>query len=378
MTRKVSPSDLFRSPPKEELITERLFEEAPADTRKSRRSGVIIDVDPVVIESTAPAEKSQPLDATHQEFTVTVEPEPVEISPPPATPPEPKRSEPKAQDKAPPRVAKPKPPKAPRAPRAKRAAPAVCLIVETRGSRPHYFSLGSNGLQLLDSLPRRARLLSISAADARIASEDSLSSRQAQQLAAEALFEPAYSINGTKTHGAVYATAQSRADELAGSLHSGIAILDSLRHRRDPGEGASVFGWRLKDAHGKDAIVALYHRSASGFVSSPLVSVYPAETEELISQFRAAQQARDSAQVLFFDQQDLLTAGIESAQYPHKPLFGVTLKHLAWVGLLIASTVFAVQSGRMVQTAWLTLDLQKGQIAAQEARLHAALPSGAR
>jgi hypothetical protein len=222
----------------------------------------------------------------------------------------------------------------------------------------------------VDALPAGSSAISISAADLRVSTEGALSNSRAQTLASEIVFEPVYAINHSKSLQVIYATSQARVDATAYHLNPGILLLDVIRQRRGLENVAPIFGLRLKDTQGRDTIVALYHRSASGYVSGPQISIYPEDLELVLTQFRTAQEVREPAQVSLFGHKELLEARSSLSRYPHKPMLGITPKHLVWVCIMLGSLAFAVMSAAGARQAWKAVQLQGIQTASAEARLH--------
>lgn len=330
-----------------EVLTERLFEEEPRRSPKREREGLTIDVKPIV------AEDAQ-----------IIEPEPARVRPTPS-----KKATREARKAADASISEP--PRNPqRAPTRSRKGPSLPYIaLEVPGSLARCWQVTPEGVRQVESIPARALAISISGADQRLTTKGTVSDHRGQVLLSEAAFEPVYAINRSRTLKTLYGTSQLRIDSLSHLLSPGILALDLLLRERDLQAAVPVFGWRLKDLEGKDAIVALYHRSASGYVNGPLLSVYPDDLDALIAQFKAAQQVREPAQVALFSSRELLGTTTSLARYPQKPLLGLTSRHLIWLLILFGSISFAAASVKLVHRAQRELTTERAGIALTESRL---------
>jgi hypothetical protein len=316
---------------------------------KSKGSGLLSGLfakRPAQAKATAaPSAPSEPLDLNlgpveeEDALELELQPEAKAEESSKESPSKPRKEKPKKAVKAP----KPKKTKSSR----RKGAEERYLVTQIGGDRQVAWRLTANGIESVEAVPHYGRAISFSTEDYRFETETRLTTRQAQSLVLQEIGDAVQILNHSKDLRAVYATLQSRLQDLSYRIGPGQLLVDRLIRERAPEAVALVIGLELKDVTGRDALLVLFYLSASGKLSEPQISIYPDNRDFLLSQFAATHQAaRENAQVLLLNHEDLFAAAQSLAFYPNEPeLAGIPVRkvwtHAAALSVLVAAACMA-------------------------------------
>ena len=228
----------------------------------------------------------------------------------------------------------------------------LCILTESGANDKTYWELLSDGFLRRTSKPSaNCSLMSLSSLDVKLPTPTSVSTAAAHEGAAEVLYAPSAIVNLSETRNAVYATPASRLDDYSCKVLPGIALLEMSLERMNS-HNAKAFGWNLPGTTEKLAILALYHKTASGRLQGPSIYLNPDNLNEELNRYREKVGLSASEKIILLGWKELDNIlHTTKIAYQKRRKHSNTFKYVLWLSLLGLSLLFSFSAYHKVLRA---------------------------